>query len=60
MLLLRLESLHDPLVVHDDVHDAVVDAGLAPFPELDAVGPKTEAAEVSRPGHVPHRAELVL
>lgn len=36
---LRLETLHYPLVVHDHVHDAIMDASLTAFPELDAVGP---------------------
>lgn len=55
-----MKTLHDPLVIHDHVNDAVVDASLPPLPELDAIRAKAEASEVRRARHVPHRAELVL
>lgn len=57
---LGLQSLHDPLVVHNNVHDAVVDARLTAFPELDAIRTKTEASKVRRSRNFPHGAKLSL
>lgn len=58
--ILRLQPLHYPLVVHDDVHDSVMDPGLSPFPEFNSVGSQSEPPEVEGARHFPYQAELFL